>query len=361
VLRLTDLSRCDDTLGELRALQDREEREPLSLTDGPMMRLHLVRLAPDRTVGLIVVNHIVWDGDSFDVFARQWRARFMARLAGGEPPGPPRRQFRDVAAWHLAWLRTADAEADLDWWVRTLDGLAGTCDLAERARSFRGWRRFARIDAATTGALRDLCLPASATLFMGLHAVATSFRFASTGERDVLVSSPISLRGRPVLDEQLGPLVNTVTLRHHVDPAASFLDLLRAVRASAMRSYDRRLTPPRDIARRLGLAPDRPLSAVGLTLQAQDRAPWIAELARPGATMFGAHAALWFDVREDRDALSVELTARQGSFEEDDVDDLVASFAHVFEHVVAHPLLPLGTLTAALSRTAAPLSIDLDV
>ncbi|SNQ45381.1 Nonribosomal peptide synthetase 3-2 [Frankia canadensis] len=359
VLAFSDLSDRADAGAELQALQEHDEHQPLSVTSGPLLRLRVVRMPPDRTVGLLVAHHIVWDGESFDVFASAWRRRFAARREGAGPLAPPRRQFRDFAAWHAAWSGTERGASDVEWWAGTLRGLPPGD--AAGPHSFAGWRTGARVDAALAAGLRGVCSDASATLFMGLHAAVAVFHFVTTGEPDVAVCSPVSLRGLATLDGQLGPHLNMVTVRDRIDPAGSFAELIGSVRGRAIDAFDRRLTPPGDIARRLGRPADRPLAQVGLTLQSQERAAWLAGLTRPATAVDDAHTPLWFDVREDSAGLSVELTAQRSTCDEQEVRDLAELFVALLRRFVERPAAPISEIAAERWSGARHLPIDLDL
>ena len=79
-----------------------EAAAPFDLRRGPLVRARLLRLAPERHVLLFTLHHIIADGWSMGVLARELSAVYAARLAGrsadlGAVAGPIR-GFRGVAA-----------------------------------------------------------------------------------------------------------------------------------------------------------------------------------------------------------------------------------------------------------------------
>ncbi|MGW3008342.1 amino acid adenylation domain-containing protein [Streptomyces sp. NPDC001219] len=362
-LRLTDLSRSP-TAEDLRTLLDEEAARPLDLAEGPLFRLHLVRRPDASTLAVVTAHHIVWDGMSFDVLAQWWQRDRQARQAGRGAPRRPARQFRDVAADHLAYLRGPEGRAELAWWTGRLSGVDRIRpDLTPLGigrpsgpRDFLGRRHWVTVDARRTRALRALCADGRTTLFAGLHAVVKAFLFAMTRQTDLVVMSPVSLRDGRVLEEQLGPLLNTVALRDHIRPGEPFRALLGSVRHSVLDALAHRRTPPGDIGRALGLEADAPLADVGLTLQPRADT---AEVPRT-EVVFGAHTALWFDITERADTLEVEIVAPRARIDDDTLAGLGRAFLRIVETLLDHADDPLDrAVDARPAQSPAPLTIEL--
>ncbi|WP_327228255.1 amino acid adenylation domain-containing protein [Streptomyces platensis] len=362
-LRLTDLSRSP-TAEDLRKLLDEEAARPLDLTEGPLFRLHLVRRPDASTLAVVTAHHIVWDGMSCDVLTRWWQQDRQAQRAGDVTPRRPARQFRDIAAHQLDYLRSPEGRAELAWWTGRLTGAHRTClDLTPLGighpsgpRDFLGRRHRVTVDAGRTRALQALCSDAQTTLFAGLHAVVKAFLFALTRQTDLVVMSPVSLRDGRVLEEQLGPLINTVALRDHVEPREPFRALLDSVRHSVVDALAHRRIPPGDIGRALGLDADAPLADIGLTLQPRTgttEAAWTEEV-------FGAHTPLWFDITEQADTLHVEIVAPRARIDDDTLAELGRAFLRIVGLLLDHADAPLDQAVGARpAESPAPLTIEL--
>ncbi|MGW1196496.1 amino acid adenylation domain-containing protein [Streptomyces sp. NPDC002536] len=366
VLRLTDLSRSP-TAEDLHKLAEEETARPLDLAEGPLFRLHLVRRPGASSLALVTAHHIVWDGMSFDVLARWWQQDQRARCDGRGAPRPPTRQFHDIAAHHLACLESPDGRAELDWWTERMTGIdrirpdLTPLGIAPQAgpRDFIGRRHWVSVNACRTRALRALCADTGATLFAGLHALVKAFLFAMTGQTDLVVMSPVSLRDGPVLDEQLGPLINTLGIRDRVEPHAPFTTLLGSVRRSALDALAHRWVPPVNIGRALGLDADTPLADVGLTLQPRTLLTGTEDAPRPDF-VFGAHTALWFDITERADTLDIEIVAPRARTDDDTLTELGRAFRRIVETLLDHADDPLDrTVGAASAPAPAPLTIEL--
>jgi amino acid adenylation domain-containing protein len=365
-LRLTDLSRTP-TAEDLRKLLQEEAARPLDLAEGPLFRLRLVRRPDESTLAVVTAHHIVWDGMSFDVLTRWWQQDQQAERDGQDAPRRPTRQFRDIAAHQLTYLDSPDGRAELAWWTGRMSGTDLTrLDLTPLGighqsgpRDFIGRRHWVTVDARRTRALQALCADTGATLFAGLHALVKAFLFAMTGQTDVVVMSPVSLRDGRVLDEQLGPLINTLGIRDHVEPRKPFSALLDSVRQSVLDALARRRVPPGDIGRALGLDADAPLADVGLTLQPRTLRTDTADVPGP-EVVFGAHTALWFDITERADTLHVEIVAPHARTDDDTLAELGRAFLRIAGMLLDHADDPLDQAVGARSaESPAPLTIEL--
>ena len=72
---------------------------------------------------------------------------------------------------------------------------------------------------------------------MVVHAALAVLLARLSGTDDIAIGTPIAGRGEAALDDVVGMFVNTLVLRTAVDPAASFADVLTAVRATDLAAF----------------------------------------------------------------------------------------------------------------------------
>src|SRR5262249_49578421 len=73
---------------EARQIAEAEARRPFDLARGPLLRVTLLRLAPEEHVALVVMHHIVSDGWSVGVLNREVAELYASNLAGRASPLP---------------------------------------------------------------------------------------------------------------------------------------------------------------------------------------------------------------------------------------------------------------------------------
>ena len=76
--------------------------EPFDLARGPLLRCHLLRLAPDHHVLALVIHHIVSDGWSMGVLARDLSALYQARCRRQPPVTAAAHPVRRLRVWQRA-------------------------------------------------------------------------------------------------------------------------------------------------------------------------------------------------------------------------------------------------------------------
>ncbi|MFD7828634.1 amino acid adenylation domain-containing protein [Kitasatospora sp. NPDC059803] len=224
--------------------------EPFDLEAGPLVRARVFRAAGATTL-LLLFHHIVWDEGSLPVLEAELQELYAA-AAEGRPAELPELavQYGDYAAWQY---QDDTAERQLDYWREQLvdapyaDALAPDHPRPEE-QAFRGaFHRFAMADPVA-GAVRALARSEDATPFMVLLAGLALTLHRRSGQRDLVLGSPVNVRGRAELDGLIGYFVNLLPLRLKVEEGVSFRELVRHVREVSIAGYRHQEVPFDDIA-----------------------------------------------------------------------------------------------------------------
>jgi len=258
VLDLTSLE-PETRQRELQRLARREAAQPFDLARGPLLRTGLLRLGPTDHVLLMNLHHMVGDGWSMGVLLRELAAVYRSHLAGEKAAlAPLPVQYTDFAAWQRRHVSGEILAAQLDFWRRTLEGFPPVIELpTDRPRpavqSFRGGRlRFQLPAACTQGG------GSGATPFMVLLAAFQGLLVRLTGQRRVVVGTPIAGRHRREIEGLVGCFVNTLVLPLDATGDPSFAELLEQVREGALAAYGHQDLPFEKLVEEL--APRRDLS-----------------------------------------------------------------------------------------------------
>ncbi|MET0647060.1 MAG: amino acid adenylation domain-containing protein, partial [Pyrinomonadaceae bacterium] len=123
---LTEDARAEAVRREIES----ESRRTFDLERGPVIRARLLRLAEEEHVLVITMHHIVADGWSVGVLARELSAFYEAEARGAEARLPELPvQYADYAAWQRAWLQGEELERQLDYWRGQLAGAPTVLEL----------------------------------------------------------------------------------------------------------------------------------------------------------------------------------------------------------------------------------------
>ncbi|RTQ82745.1 non-ribosomal peptide synthetase, partial [Stenotrophomonas maltophilia] len=246
-----DLS-CDDITGREERVADMAAAEAsahFDLSNGPLVRGRLLRLAENEHVLLVTQHHIVSDGWSMGVFIHELQAQYAAAVVGNDDPlSPLPLQYADYATWQRGWLKHDALAHQVDFWRNHLANAPALIGLpTDRPRpavqSFRGETVAVHIPAALTSALKQLSKRHGTTLFMTLLTGWATLLSRWSGQSDLVIGTPVANRSRPELEPMIGFFVNTLAMRIRLDGKLSVAALLAHVRATALGVYSHQDVP----------------------------------------------------------------------------------------------------------------------
>ena len=246
------------------ALYAAEIARPFDLAAGPLLRVMLLRLAPDEHELLLIQHHIISDGWSMGVLKAELGALYSAFCQGRPDPLPPLAlQYADYAAWQRQPAQNAALQRQLAFWRAHLEGAPALLELpTDRPRparqSYRGGRVAFALEADASAALRRFGQRHGATLFMVLLAGWSALLARLSGGDDIVVGTPVANRQRPEVEALIGFFVNTLALRLRLQGDPSVAELLARVRETTLAAYEQQelpfdhlveaLNPPRSMA-----------------------------------------------------------------------------------------------------------------
>ncbi|UBT81281.1 non-ribosomal peptide synthase/polyketide synthase [Pseudomonas amygdali] len=241
------------------ALMQEEAVKPFDLTQGPLVRISLVRLTSTEHVLLINLHHIVADDWSMTVLIQEVVDFYTKGLTGveSEPPALAL-QYLDYAVWQRQRAQGGLRGEQLAYWRGQLAGAPEVLDLpADRPRppvqTYRGASLGLRLDRRTVTRLKALGQAQGATLFMVLQAAFCVLLHRYSGQRDLCIGVPTAGRSRLELEPLIGFFVNTLVLRAQVQPFSGFNQLLEQVKASALQAYANQDVPFEQVVSELKL------------------------------------------------------------------------------------------------------------
>ena len=220
-----------------------EAQLPFDLSQGPLIRVKLVKLDEQEHVLLVSMHHIISDGWSIGILIKEMGALYES-YGRGEEPGLEELgiQYADYAAWQRGWLSGEELGRQLRYWGKQLGGSPGVLELGGAkprpvVKSYRGGSEAVEISKGVTEGLRQVSRLGGATMFMTLLAAFKVLLHKYSGQTDILVGTPIAGRNRREIEPLIGFFVNTLVLRTDLSGDPSFCDLLGRVREVALGAY----------------------------------------------------------------------------------------------------------------------------
>ncbi|MDT5270153.1 MAG: hypothetical protein QOH49_2339, partial [Acidobacteriota bacterium] len=342
---------------EVQRLIGEGARRPFNLSEGPLLRAGLLRLAEDEYVLLLTMHHIVSDGWSMGVLMREIATLYGAFSAGEESPLEELTiQYADFAHWQRQWLQGDILESQLSYWKRQLAGASGVLELpTDRPRpalqTYRGAIDQVELPARLIGQLKELSRREGVTLYMTLLAAFKVLLSRYSRQSDIVVGSPIANRNRAEVEPLIGFFVNTLVLRTDLSGDPTFEELLERVREMALDAYAHQdvpfeklveeLQPERDLSR-------QPLFQVGFALH---NAP-ASKLELPGlrGNLIDyerglSNYDLWMELIDAPEGFTCAFEYSTDLFDASTVARMFGHFETLLEGIVSDPRRRLSELS----------------
>ena len=346
---------------EERRIVAAECERPFDLSNGPLLRVTLVRAGQDDHILILVMHHIASDAWSSGVLVREVVALYEAFYYGNPSPlAEPAIQYADYAYWQRQWLQGQVLETQLDYWKQKLQAAAPLLELpTDRPRSsiitFNGDTVPLAFPHVVAEAVKELARNEEVTLFMTLLAAFKTLLYRLTGQEDIVVGTPIAGRNRLETEGLIGFFVNALALRTEVSGEMSFRGLLKSVRETTLEAFTHQDLPFEKLVEEI--QPERRLSHTPLFQVVFSLQNVSAErLQLPGLSLSplggGADTAK-FDITlfigESPEGLVGSINYNSDLFDRSSIESMVRQFETLLESIVADPEQPISRL-AVMTR-----------
>jgi amino acid adenylation domain-containing protein len=369
-LQVTDFGAFPDREAQAQRLAVEEARRPFDLARGPLFRAALLRLEPDQHLLVLTVHHIISDAWSLGVLFRELGVLYRA-FARGEPSPLPDLpiQYADYAAWQRRTLHGDTLDRELAYWRAQLEGLPPALELfTDRPRppvqSTRGAKQATVIPKRVSDSLTALSRREGATLFTTLLAAFHTLLGRYSGQKDIVVGSPIAGRTQAETEGLVGFFVNTLALRLDLSGDPTFRELLHRAREVTLGAYAHQDLPfeklveelqtERDLGRtpvfQVAFAyqnfPSHKLELPGLTLR--------SEPVESGTAKFDLMLYMW----QRADGLRAVLEYNTELFDTGTIIRMLAHFQTLLESIALDPDRRLSELSLLSSEEGHQLLVE---
>jgi amino acid adenylation domain-containing protein len=214
----------------------------MNLGQPPLMRLAIIKTAPDVHQIVWTHHHAVLDGWSTQLFFNEVLAFYATFSSGRDLHLPSTRPYRD----YIAWLQAQDLTVARSFWARYLEGarFGPVVTASTPQRSSAGYDRvrheLVRWSHADSTALQAFAQEHGLTINTVVQGAWALVLGQLTGQSDVIFGATVS--GRPPavrgIESMIGVFINTLPVRVRIEPdaiATVWLKQLQAEHVEARR------------------------------------------------------------------------------------------------------------------------------
>lgn len=332
---------------------------PFDLGAAPLLRVKLVRVAPEKHLMLLDMHHIISDGASINVIADEF-----ARLYGGEKLPELPVQYKDYTAWHKSLLGSKEMKRQEDYWVSRFKGEIPVLNLPvdtvrPPVRSDKGHILYYTVDTELTAELKKLAAASGTTLFMLLFTAFSVLLSKYTGQDDIVIGTPIEGRRHEDLYGLIGMFANTLAIRSMPDGEKNFKAFLSEIRDDLLNAYDNQDYPFEELVEKTNVKRDlsrNPLFDVLFVMQNMELSRQSADgiIAEP----FRCHSKtakfdLSLEASDQGETISFAIEFSTDLFRQETIERLTGHYENLLRDIAAKPdkkLRDINILSASERR-----------
>jgi acyl transferase domain-containing protein/acyl carrier protein len=234
---------------ELRAAISTEAHRAFALEQDCLLRARLF-LEPDQgAFFLLSVHHIAADFWSMVILIDELRLLYHAAIHGECPPlSPHPSEYTDYVRWEGEMIDGPRGAQARSYWQKQLAGSVPTLYMPTdhprpAVQTHNGAVLFFDIGSQMVHEIKELLNRERVTLYTFLLAAFQAQLYRYTGQEDVLVGSPSTMRGRAEFRHIVGCFVNPIVLRADFSSDVTFQEFLHQVHATVLAALDHQEYP----------------------------------------------------------------------------------------------------------------------
>ena len=305
------------------------------------------------------MHHIISDGWSLGILARDVMTYYNAYISGSNPQLPELRiQYKDYSVWQLAQSDHESYQKNQSFWLDLLKGELPIIDLPSTkkrpvVKTNRGKRFGTYLSKKTSSDLKSFCQDRGGSLFMGLIASINALLCRYTSQEDFIIGSPVAGRDHIDLENQIWFYLNMIALRNKVNSGNDFNTLFDEVRVSVLDAYEHKQYPFDRLVEDLELQRDVSRSAifdvvvmlqnVGEKLQESEIANEHTNTITPLGNSISKFD-IEFNFEEVGDYISFQINYNTDVYDEDIIVGFMKHYKAFLEEVLTSPNIQISSV-----------------
>lgn len=235
--------------GQVIGFIDEDSRKTFDLERGPLFRLYLIKISEEEFFFHMTIHHIVFDGWSIQVFARELGEIYRSKLEGNEPDLKEIKfQQYDYACWEQDQEDQKGHEDLIGFWKDYLrdvtPGINFPYDFQRIGlASGKGEREIFSLSSEITEKLRIISRQEETTLFITLLSAFNILIHKYSGDKDFCIGLPVAYRPHAELEKIFGMFVNTIVFRNNFRNGQTFFSQIRRIKESFLDAYSHQELP----------------------------------------------------------------------------------------------------------------------
>ena len=226
--------------------------KPFDLSKAPLIRAKLVTLKNNKTVLLMDMHHIISDGETIRIIAKE-----ISDLYNGKEVKTKEITYKDFAAWENK-QKFKKAEK---YWLSVYEDKVPILELPTNfsrpaVQSFEGTNIIKKLNKEIVEEINKTCKKLNITPYMLLMGVYYILLSEYAAANDVVVGTPVVGRNNTQLQNIIGMFVNTLPIRNQINQEESFEEFIYRVKENCLKAFENQAYPLDKLIKKLELQKD---------------------------------------------------------------------------------------------------------
>ncbi len=323
------------------------------LQKAPLLRCTVIKSKKQGNIMLLDMHHIISDEASAGIFMKEFKC-----LYEGQTLEPLTLQYKDYSEWqNHTYQYSKNYSKQKEYWIQNLKETFEPLELPydferPKERTFLGNVDSIELAGNLETELRKLSKKTETTLFMILYSAFHVLLYQWSGQKNIVVGTPIMGRPHAELENVLGMFVNTVLLRTPLDGKESYLDFLQNVKNCCLNAYENQEYQLDDLLELQGTQYDRsrnPLFDVMFVMQnleEQDLSIGKTKLIPYGTDRKNSKLDLTMLISESITGLKVEIEYNVALFREETIKRFLDGYQKILQQICGKEDLLISEIDA---------------
>jgi len=216
---------------------------PFDLSQAPLLRVKMVKVAEEKYLWLWDIHHIAADATGIAVLKKD-----LLKLYHEDDLPPLRIQYKDFSQWQTLVMGSGKFKTQEEYWSQVfshdLPPASLPVDFPRPAVStFEGDRYYFKVEKEETSAFMEMGSAVGVTLFINLLAALNVLLFKYSGHNDIIIGSAAAGRPHADLQQILGMFVNILPMRNFPHETMTYEELLEQVKKTALQAFENQDMP----------------------------------------------------------------------------------------------------------------------
>jgi len=227
-----------------------ETQRPFNLSQDIPLRGIILKISDQEHWLHLTWHHIASDDTSYTILLKEL-TNLYAAFAQGLPSSLPTLpiQYADFAHWQRQHLTETKLANSLVYWQKQLADcppnltLPYTFQQPTESQNLTHTIIPFELSQDLTASIKALSQQQQVTRFTTLLAAFYVLLYRYSGQNDIVIGTPVSLRDRPETQDLIGVFTNNLVLRSYISDDLSFIKLLKQVKNTIIEAQDHQQLP----------------------------------------------------------------------------------------------------------------------